>query len=386
MLSIDKLSFNALNDRVERGEVPRLRGRDLLTWVGAERRGSDVVRRIRLELWRRSLATEPDFDEVWIDEPLSVVRRVPPVSVPLLVLRDAEEAALGDAVPPEDLGAQETPAAPIDESAESELVPLDLEATPSLGKDRKARTVGRLPAANERPLTVQEDATVSEATTLMRLHDVAALVVLGHGDKRRGAFTWQSLGEVALARGNVLPVHVRECFTSLDEIRHDADIFDAIEKIKRTGFVLVQRNGAMTGLVTFRHIEEWFSEQAGEFILLADIEQSLRMLARTFEMHEIRSVLDESKTGTLKDHSDLTFGGILRLFQDPARWARLGLGLDRKTALKVLDEARKLRNRVVHLKVDGIEPVEREGLHRLARILEEEVSRKLRVPAGSTST
>ena len=142
MLSIDKLSFNALNDRVERGEVPRLRGRDLLTWVGAERRGSDVVRRIRLELWRRSLATEPDFDEVWIDEPLSVVRRGPPVSVPLLVLREAEEAALGDAVPPEDLGAQETPAAPIDESAESELVPLDLEATPSLGKDRKARTVG----------------------------------------------------------------------------------------------------------------------------------------------------------------------------------------------------------------------------------------------------
>jgi hypothetical protein len=48
-------------------------GRQLLRVFGAERRGRRVVSRIRNELAKRNLATEPDFYDVWVDDPIRVV-------------------------------------------------------------------------------------------------------------------------------------------------------------------------------------------------------------------------------------------------------------------------------------------------------------------------
>ena len=73
-------AFERLKARVERDGRATLTGRDLLSWVGAERRGSEVVRRIRQTLWSHGLATEPDFNTVWIDEPIDAVAATPPLS------------------------------------------------------------------------------------------------------------------------------------------------------------------------------------------------------------------------------------------------------------------------------------------------------------------
>lgn len=66
----------AVARRVESGERPIATVRTLLGWFGQARRGYWVVNTIRDALKASLLATEPDFENAWIDG--QIVRRVRP--------------------------------------------------------------------------------------------------------------------------------------------------------------------------------------------------------------------------------------------------------------------------------------------------------------------
>ena len=58
-------------DRLKEGHrVNRITVRDFLRHFGAERRGATKVDEIRSILGILDLQTEPDFETVWIDEPI----------------------------------------------------------------------------------------------------------------------------------------------------------------------------------------------------------------------------------------------------------------------------------------------------------------------------
>jgi hypothetical protein len=52
---------------------------------------------------------------------------------------------------------------------------------------------------------------------------------------------------------------------------------------------------------------------------------------------------------------DLTFGEYLRLVENPDRWEKLDLQIDRVLFIKEVDEVRRIRNDVMHFDPEGIE-------------------------------
>ena len=121
---------------------------------------------------------------------------------------------------------------------------------------------------------------------------------------------------------------------------------------------------------SFRDVGTWFREQFEAFIVLGDVELALRSIARAFTLDEIRSVLAATHVGEIGDVSKLTFGELIRLLDEPTRWARLGLGLERVKTVAALHEAREGRNDIVHFAVDSVEPKDVLAWRRLAKALE----------------
>jgi len=355
-------AFDRLRQQVDRDGRASVTGRELLSWVGAERRGSDVVRRIRRALWQRELITTPDFNEVWIDVSIDAVSETPPLSTVV----DAPAIAAA------------TPAAAVAATADSEPPPSLRPPREEVESEETMRSVGRLEAANAMSTkalrTILETSRLIEATTEMRLHGLDHLVVVRHREPT-GVVTWKAIAEAALTAPNgKLPELVRDVMEPVQHVEYGADISEAIERMQKSGYVLVRRDGVTTGLVSFRDVGTWFREQFEAFIVLGDVERALRSLARCFTVAEMRTALDEKIVGKIENASDLTFGALMRLVEEPTRWARVAPGLDRKRTLEAIDDARKGRNAIVHLAVDSVEQKEVAAWRRLARELERVVA------------
>jgi len=95
---------------------------------------------------------------------------------------------------------------------------------------------------------------------------------------------------------------------------------------------------------------------AEPFLLLSEIENSIRdLIANRFEKTEIAKALrDESNSDIYLESSDLTFGDYIRLMENPTRWGKLQLNIDRAIFCKDLDRIRRIRNDVMHFDPDGI--------------------------------
>jgi hypothetical protein len=63
----------------------------------------------------------------------------------------------------------------------------------------------------------------------------------------------------------------------------------------------------------------------------------------------------------------MTFGEYRILLEDPERWSRSGLPLDRVTVVNLLERLRRIRNDVMHFDPDGIPPEDLEALRDGAR-------------------
>src|SRR5262249_38553688 len=110
------------------------------------------------------------------------------------------------------------------------------------------------------------------------------------------------------------------------------------------------------GIVATSDLAVQFQQLGEPFLVLGEIENHIRsFLAGKFSRQELEALKDPGDSArTLEDVSDLGFGDYVRLLQEPSRWARIGLGLDRKCFLKELDEIRQIRNDVMHFDPDGI--------------------------------
>jgi hypothetical protein len=68
--------------------------------------------------------------------------------------------------------------------------------------------------------------------------------------------------------------------------------------------------------------------------------------------------------------ADLTLGEYLRLLQEPEKWGRLGMKIDRKTFTKDLDDIRGVRNDVMHFDPDGVSDDDLAMLRRFVQFLQ----------------
>lgn len=322
--------------------------RTLLSWFGFERRGYYKVRQIRKVLNKLKLETEPDFEETWIDGTVSFIPKSKggPKNVPV------------QTEPPEN-----TESLAIAATGTSAPVPCRVTDDPT-------SRIGRLPAANRPPLSIAPDAEVAEAITLMLQNDYSQLPVMTGERDVKGMFSWKSLGS-RLALGRACG-KVREFMETAYDISADASLFEAIQQIVLRECVLVRDNTRrVTGIVTTADLGLQFAQLGEPFLLLGQIENHVRtLIAEKFTKAELAAARDPSDPGReIEDVADLTLGEYVRLLENPTRWKKLGIRVDRKIFIEELKRVLEIRNDVMHFDPDGVASEDLSILRKFARFL-----------------
>ena len=321
--------LKTLSERMKRevdgGAAPdseELTVREFLSWFGYSRRGSYLVHQIRNMLEKLELLTVPDFEARWIDAQISIT---------------------------------------LDPEAVEGIAPLGEQTDPTV-------RIGALDAANRPPTSVNPQASLHTATTLMQMNDFSQLPAMQSKFDVKGIISWKSIGaRLSLGHEYASVQDFMDPFVA--EIRSEAPLFDAIGDISQHGYILVRGgNKAISGIVTATDIAHQFMQLAGPFLLIGEIEGYLRNLVhRKFTIEEMEEALPTSEGGRqISGPQDLTLGGYCQLLGKEDRWSRLELKIDRKEFVKQLDWVREKRNDIMHFSPDGLDPEDTNKLENAA--------------------
>lgn len=303
----------------------------ILSWFGAERRGYWVVANIRKELDSRGLTTVPDFENVWIHSKVGFERKKK---------NDGPASA-----------------------------------------DDPTFRIGRLDAANKPVVSVKPTDTLQRAVTLMLINDYSQLPVMSGPREVKGLLSWKTIGS-RLVMGET-GLMVKDCMEVACTISQDESILDAVDVISKHDYVLVlAKDKAVTGVVTASDFNLQFKALAEPFLLVGEIESGIRrMLHGKFKLAELqdcKNPVDQSRK--VSSPSDLTFGEYIRLLENPEKWKRLEIEVDRAEFVNQLSKVGKIRNDVMHFNADGLAPEDLRFLSEFAQFLKRlrEISPKCR--------
>lgn len=322
--------------------------RELIGWFDALRRGTNVNWAVRRELEQAGLITVPDFEGSHIDGRVQ------------LALPNPQQEPQVDAEPGQDVADQ--PA--------GKAMQAVAEFVGGAGVEPAYR-VSRLLDPRLQLVSIGPDATLEEAATLMVRHDYSQLPVMTNERDVRGVVSWASIGP-AMTLSRPEPRFVRECMRPQVEVKTTDSIFQVINRIIESSYVLVRdERRVVVGILTTTDLSQQFQDLAEPFLLIGEIENHIRALIDgRFTQQELEAVRDENDPKrAVKSVADLTLGEHIRLIQNRDNWARLELRADRGVFVKELDVVRQLRNDVMHFDSDRITDVERDSLRNFVQFL-----------------
>lgn len=317
-----KREFKTLAEEIKSsGQSKKLTVRELLSYFYQARRSKQVTPWIRRNLSSLGLECYPDFESVYIDATVEI-RKLP-------TLKSQKQHSATGLIPTNDLD--------------------------SVTRDPVPR-ITLLPAANRIPVSVNRDADLNRAVTLMLMHDFSQLPVMQNERDVDGMISWRSI--ITTQIFSTKPSTVRDCLIrEVSIVSYDTPLFNAVKTILDQEVVLVRGvDKKIVGLVTVTDIGEQFIALAEPFLILEQIENHIRAwLDGCFTVEQLKATLDPSDTKReVEVISDLTFGEYVRLLEKPEHWQTLNLSLDRSTFTNRLDEVRRIRNDVMHFDPDGI--------------------------------
>lgn len=310
-----------------------------------------MVSEIRLSLGAYGLSTDPDFEATYIDGPIRFTLAAPNTA-------DAGESA-GDTtatiLPDQAFPIQHA----VDASALTE--PID-----------PTHRISKLAAANNPPVFVTPNDSLSAATTTMLVRGFSQLPVMTSPREVKGVISWQSIG-ARVSQGKIGST-VREMMDfSHHELRHDASLFLAIPAIVANDYVLVRaKDNTICGIVTASDLSLQFRQLSEPFLLLGEIESHIRqVIASRFSVDELQVAKDGVDTGrTISSAADLTLGEYILLLDHADRWAKSGMPWDRRVFCAQLHRVRELRNDVMHFDPDPLSDADLDTLREFARFLQ----------------
>lgn len=325
-MSLHEDKLKAISTQLKRGVAPSKETvRTFLGWFYAERRGYNVVRRIRRELARHRVATSPDFEYQYIDGPIGFV-----------------------------------------------IAPEQEDSAERIGRSASDPTyhVGRLEAANRKPTTIKPDSTLRQAITIMMDRDFSQLPVMPNDRDVKGVVTWKTIGRrLALCLSCDT---VRDCMEPPEVVSLDSSLFSAIDKVAEHDYVLVQaKDKTICGIVTASDFNDQWRKLAEPFLLVGEIERGVRQILHgkfsTKELGDAKAASDDGRV--IEGVADLSFGEYIRLISPDKHWQRLNLAIDRAEFTSRLDKIRLVRNDVMHFDPDGLEPSDLATLREFAKFL-----------------
>ena len=234
-----------------------------------------------------------------------------------------------------------------DEADESQRTPFD----PTI-------RITAIDAAHRLSASVNPDATLQEAMTLMQMRGVQYLPVMPHERDVRGVITWRTIAEKLALGGEILRAN-QVMNTNFRTRSLDEPLFEALDPIVRYGFVLVRgSDNSFVGLITANDFAQQFAQLARPFLMVGEIEGYLRQLIRgKFSEAELREAQTDAPDGRRIGPRDMTMGGYIRLLDRPYNWERLSLEhVDRKNFIDRLNFVREKRNEIMHFSPEGPDP------------------------------
>lgn len=227
-------------------------------------------------------------------------------------------------------------------------------------------------------LKIEPHMRVADALKLMQKHHYSQLPVVV-GNAVLGVFSYRSFGEKALAKQKAnksewlgeLPV---EDFLEQYEFVHGSQDWNRIvDYLNRDDAFFVGHLNSLDGLVTTMDVLNYFREVANPFIILAEVELTLRKMIQTSITEEKwREALEVSLATAYEgkkvpmDLSDMTFDNYVQIISNSDNWhyfeAFFAPGdASRKQTTRKLQQLRDWRNIVFHIK-QRLEPWELQTL------------------------
>lgn len=313
--------LNDIAQQLKKGvTAERATVREILSWLGVSRRGSNVNWQIRRALVKAGLETNPNFEWTYVDGHVKFVA----------------------------MGSDE------DEKAISTTYRIDA-----------------LESANREPVSVKPDNTLAKAITIMLTNNFSQLPVMTTPREVKGVISWRSVGtRMALSKKCTT---VRECMETARTLSDETSLFEAIHIIAEHDYVLVKaQDKTICGIVTASDLSEHFRDLAEPFMLIGQCESLLRRLIHgkfgRKELEEAKDPTDSSRT--VVGVADLTVGEYVRLLEEPSCWDKLSLSLDRQEFVELLKKFRDIRNDIMHFDPQGIDPKDIQLLRSFVRLLE----------------
>lgn len=228
--------------------------------------------------------------------------------------------------------------------------------------------ISKMEAANHPPIYARPTDTLLEAVTAMLLHDFSQLPVMQNERTVKGIISWQSI-----ARRQVRGVAGQLVKDFMDEpqiVPYNESLLTVMRRVSSHDCVLVEGSDRrIVGIITVSDLSDSFLHLTKPFLLLSEIERTLRSLTRPLP----RELLIEacSWRDSAPDLEKLSFGDYVQLLQSQAAWDALKIPLDRATFTQALEEVRNIRNAVMHFEDDRVTAEAVQKLRNLSRVLRE---------------
>lgn len=243
----------------------------------------------------------------------------------------------------------------------------------SKSKSDPIQRISILPSANKPPITISRDAKLSDAITLMMMHNYSQLPVMSNPRSVAGFITWETIG-YGITNGNDSQEVKDFLDFNVTILDLDTPLLKAINTVINKEFVLVQKKDkTLTGIVTIADISTQFLVLTEPFLLLEQIENLIRLLLdEKFLVDDIKTFCaDEELENNIEYIDNLTFGQYIRLIEKPENWQKLNLKIERIPFIKQLDKIREIRNDIMHFDPEGITNNQKIALTNMAKFLTE---------------
>jgi len=303
MINVPKDLKAAAEKAYGTGKTRPVKVRTFLSF-GAQRRGAQVATDIRAALKQVKLVTEPDFMTANIEER---IRLRPYLSRTKIKTEQKipSRASNGVVTAP----TIETPFAVDDASPHIEIS----DPTPRLGTIFGGR----------QPVSVNRDAMIREAVTIMVKHDFSQLPVMQNKKDVVGIISWKTIGEAFHIHRKQYEF-VRECMdTDVAILESNTPLWKAIKTIADNDVVLVRDgNKDIASLLTTYDLSDRYHTLAEPFLLLGEIENNLRQLITLakFPQSVLEGAKDPNDTERVVNSvSNLTLGEYVRLLEKPGK-------------------------------------------------------------------
>lgn len=235
-------------------------------------------------------------------------------------------------------------------------------------KKDAVRRINEIEQAHNAPLTITEDKSISEAITIMQIHNYSQLPIVDKENKLCGYISTDSIIS-AIAKGVDSPKLTDYASKETPQLSLEGMFLDAIVTIRKHGFVIIVKEERPVGIVTCDDLASQYYSWAKPFYLIEEIENHIRnLIAENCTQEEIENVCHSSSKPITVD--DMTFGNYIQIFKMEECWNKFNFKyVDQEEFVKSINEVREIRNAVMHFKTMEVSDERQEILEQTARYL-----------------